>query len=98
MSRYTLKPLKREHQGCEIVVGWDSTLGNFFGEVRQPRVNDFDLGGEVVVSIAKVRAAEPLGPEFKAVINAISDYAIIDAELRDRLWADSEKESAKFRS
>jgi hypothetical protein len=48
MSRYNLGSIRPEHRGYEIVVGWDSTLGNFFGEVRRPRDNPFDLGGEVM--------------------------------------------------
>jgi hypothetical protein len=92
MSRYTLKPIKPEHQGYEVVIGWDGTLGNFFGEVRRPPDNDFDLGGEPVISIAPFRFSAPFGTAFNSVITAISEYAVIDRDLRARLWADSENE------
>jgi hypothetical protein len=75
-------------------------LGNFFGEVRRPRDNDFDLGGKVVISIARFRdtaSFDNLNKEFNAVVTAISDYAIIDKNLRATLWADSEKEGMNFR-
>jgi hypothetical protein len=96
MSRYTLKPIKPEYQGYEIAVGWDSSLGNFFGEVCRPRENDFDLGGEVVISVARLRYSEPFGADFNTVINTISHYAIIDRDLRRTLWADSEKEGVNW--
>ena len=57
MSRYVLLPIKPEHQGYKIVVGWDSTLANFFGEMRYPRDHLYDLGGEVVVSVVRSRAS-----------------------------------------
>ena len=47
-----------------------------------------------MISQAVVRGAAPLGKELKAVIDAISQYAVIDPELRDKLWADSEKAAA----
>jgi hypothetical protein len=101
MSRYNLGSIRPEHRGYEIVVGWDSTLGNFFGEVRRPRDNPFDLGGEVMVSVARLRASASyhnLNREFQEVVKAISDYAIIDANLRTALWADSNREGFGLRS
>ena len=98
MSRRTLKPMKPEHEGYEIVVGRDGTLGNFFGEVRRPHENESDLGGEVVVSAARVIGAPPFGIDFNKVINTISDYAVIDDNLRTTLWADREREGTNFRS
>jgi len=89
MSRYTLEPIKPEHHDYEIVAGWDSTLRSFFGEVRRPRKNDSDFGGEVVCSI--VPLGKPDGKGFKEVIEGISQYAVIDPNLCDALWSDSEK-------
>jgi hypothetical protein len=88
MSRHTLRPTKPEHTDYEIVVGWDSMLGNFFGEVRKPR----DLGGEVVISIAEVRRTPPNVADFNALISAISDYAIIGNDLRRTLWDECRNE------
>jgi len=100
MSRYNLNALKPEHRDYEITVGWDGTLGNFFGEVRRPRVNPFDLGGEVVVSVAEHRDAtyENLQKHLHAVVAAISPYAVIDGELQKTLWADSRKEGFGIRA
>jgi hypothetical protein len=100
MSRHTLLPREPEHQGYEIVVGWDSTLANFFGEVRRPRVHPDDLGGEVVVSVARFRATatyQNLHKELHDVMKAISDYADIDDELQKTLWDDSRKEGFGIR-
>jgi hypothetical protein len=100
MSRHTLLPIKPEHQGYEIVVGWDSTLANFFGEVRRPRDRPDDLGGEVVVGVARSRASatyENLRKELHDVVKAISDYAIIDGDLQKTLWDDSRKEGFGIR-
>ena len=57
MSRHVLLPIKPEHQGYKIVVNWDSTLANFFGEMQHPRDHLYDLGGEVVVSVVRSRAS-----------------------------------------
>jgi hypothetical protein len=97
MSRYILTAIKPEHSDYEIVVGWDGTLGNFFGEVRLPRKSDFDFGGEVLLSIAPHRFDPPYGSSFNRVINAISEYATIDRDLRATLWADGQKEGVRFR-
>jgi hypothetical protein len=97
MSRYTLTPIKPEHQGYEIVVGWDGTLGNFFGAVRQPVTNDFDLGEEVVMSIASFRFTKPFGTDFNRVLGAISEYAAVDLSLRETLWNDYEREGVYLR-
>ena len=78
-------------------MGWDGTLGNFFGEVRPPRNNDYDHGGEPVISIIPFNFTAPFGRDFNTVINAISGYAIIDHNLRATLWADREKEGTNFR-
>jgi hypothetical protein len=92
MSRHALRPTKPEHTDYEIVVGWDSMLGNFFGEVRKPRDNDYDLGGEVVISIAEVRRTPPNVADFNALISAISEYAIIGDDLRRTLWDECRNE------
>jgi len=101
MSRYTLDPIKPEHDGYEIVVGWDGTaLHNFFGEVRRPRVHPYDLGGEIVISVAELRPAtyDNLNKHFHEVVTAISRYAVISADLRRTLWADSKREGFDFRT
>lgn len=100
MSRYTLSPAKLEHEDYEIVVGWDSKLGNFFGEVRGPRVNPADFCGEVVVSVARFRpnaSYNNLQSELHEVVKAISDYSAIDDELRKTLWTDSKREGFGLR-
>jgi hypothetical protein len=86
MSRYTLKPIKPEQHDYEIVTGWDGGLQSFFGEVRRPSNDVF--GGEVVRSI--VPLSERLDA-LKEVIDAISEYAVIDSDLRATLWSDSER-------
>jgi hypothetical protein len=90
ISRYTLTPIKPEHQGYEVAIGWDGTLGNFFGQVRRLPDNDFDLFGEPVINVVPFR--EPLVAAFNRVTIAISEYAVVDRDLRARLWADSKTE------
>jgi hypothetical protein len=100
MSRHTLPPREPEHHGYEIVVGWDSTLANFFGEVRRPKDRPDDLGGEIVVSVARFRATatyQNLQKELHDVMKAISDYADIDGDLQKTLWDDSRREGFGIR-
>jgi hypothetical protein len=99
MSRYMLEPIKPEHQGCEVAVGWDGTLGNFFFEVRRPPDNDFSFG-EAVISIAVLKHTAPFGGDFNRVMKAISEYAVIEpnSNWRATLWGDKENEGAKLRA
>jgi hypothetical protein len=86
MSRHKLKPSKPEHQGCEVVVGWDGTLGNFFFEVRRQRDNDRVLCGEAVISRTDFN--------INLVMEAISEYAVTEpnSDWRGTLWADKVRE------
>lgn len=67
----------------------DQTRASRFRNRHRPRKKDSDLGGEVVCSI--VPLGKPDGIAFKEVIDAISEYAVIDRDLRDALWSDSKK-------
>jgi len=98
MSRYSLAPSKPEHTEYDILVGWDGTLGNFFGEVRKPRESDFVLGGEVVISIAEFRCDGPNFADFNHLIKAVSEYAVVDRALSQQLWSDRHREGLNFRS
>jgi hypothetical protein len=86
MSRYTLEPLKPEHQGYEVVFGWDGTLGNFFFEVRRPPANDRALGGEAMISRTDFN--------INSVMEAISEYAVTEPNFdwRETLLADKMRE------
>jgi hypothetical protein len=94
MNRYQLKPTKPEHEGYEITIGWEKLLGNFFSEVRLPREGEWELGGEVVVSIREQLSKAPSVADFNRVVEAISSYADVDHDLRMRLWADSREEGS----
>ena len=92
VSRYELQPTNPEHHGYEIIIGFEGTLGNFFAQICLPRKDERDLGGEVLVKVIEQLTEPPKMADFDKVVNALSPYAVVDRDLKQKLWDDFRRE------
>lgn len=84
MSRHDLQPKADQPDVVSAVVGWDRPLQTFFAQVFI-RTEDEPDEGEALIWVGTAPGELPTA---EAAIAVIAPYAVMPADLADRLTAD----------